>query len=343
MRDNINNINHSNIENINNIDNSINYNINITTERSNLKERFKNNEISEYVMFCISERKDIPKEPGFKFVLCTNVYSGYEFMIDHVHVKFPEKYYDELDNFSIVKIKGKVYEYTRGDKTKDISIEVLDVLDMSNRFLKFNRGMFRLNREPDRNVVENFDKIINKYEDENLYDIIYEQLLILDGQLTNGTYINQGFITGLIMTRYFLNTNLRLLVNQKNALRTASKEALIDIFKILSYLIYGINQGEVFLWRNLLRSLNTVCNYLQGINHDFNNITIDEKEELSKNINKFKIKINQERSTKKLYGTCRTYNKNTGYSYPQDISEFEEGLKFTAMSYLLSKGYYPLR
>lgn len=343
MRDNINNINHSNIKNVNNIDNSINYNINITTERGNLKERFSHSEISEYVMFCISERKDIPKEKGFKFVLCTNVYSGYEFMIDHVHVKFPDKYYDELNNFSIVKIKGKVYEYIRSDKTKDLSIEVLDILDMSNRFLEFNRGMFRLNREPDESTVESFNDIINNYEDENLYDIIYEQLLILDGQLTNGTYINQGFITGLIMTRYFLNTNLRLLVNQKNALRTASKEALIDIFKILSYIIYGINQGEVFLWRNLLRSLNMVCNYLQGIKHDFNNISVNEKKEISININKFKSKINQERSTKKLYGTCRTYNKNTGYSYPQNVIEFEEGLRFTALTYLLSKGYYPLK
>lgn len=325
--------------NINTVDNSITYNITINIDqRGNLKNLHDGKE-HEFVMFCIEEREDIKKVEGTRMVLCTNIYSNYEFITDHAFVTFPEKWYDEFSNYNLIKVKAKVYKYKRGDGTEDYSFIVTSILDMTNRMINLPRGQFLINKYP--NTIEQFDENMSWISDEDLYDIVFEQLMILDTTISNNNNIRQGFISGLIMTRYFLNTQLQLLTNQQKVLRNVSREALIDIFKLLSTIMYSIDKGETYLWRHILQQVNEICNYFQGIKYEFNNRTKEERQIIFNNIKVFanKIIIN---NYKKLHGICKVYNRNIGYLYPSDNKKFEEILRFNALSYLLSKGYFKI-
>lgn len=325
--------------NINTVDNSITYNIMINIDqRGNLKNLHDGKE-HEFVMFCIEERCDIKKVEGTKMVLCTNIYSNYEFITDHAFVTFPENWYDEFSNFNLMKVKAKIYKYKRGDGTEDYSFIVTNILDMTNRMINLPKGQFLINKHPD--TVEYFDNNIELISDEDLYDIVFEQLMLLDTTISNNNNIRQGFISGLIMTRYFLNTQLQLLSNQQKVLRNVSREALIDIFKLLSTIVCSIDKGETYLWRHILKRLNELCNYLQGIEHDFDNMSKNDRNRINANLDIFKIKIGCSEHNK-LFGRCKVYNRNVGYSYPLDKEEFENKLRFNSLSYLLSKGYFKL-
>lgn len=308
-----------------------NFNINID-QRGNLKSRHDGRE-HEFTMFCIEEGQYLQKEKGYRKVLCTNIYSNYEFITDHCFVKFPELWYDTFCNFNLIKVKGIVYEYKRNNETQDYSIEVTEILDMSNRIQEYLKGTFGINKEP--NSVESFDNILKLISNENLYDLVQEQLYLLDTTISTKCYIRQGFISGMITTRYFLNT--QLLVNQQAVLRNSSREVLIDILKIVSYLIYNIDKCEIYLWRHLLKELNKMCNYFQGIKYDFIDRSKDEKQEIFDSLKEFASRINCN-THKKLHGNCKVYNRNVGYIYPKDIDEYEEKLKYSTLSYLLSKG-----
>lgn len=325
--------------NINTVDNSITYNITINIDqRGNLKNLYDGKE-HEFVMFCIEERDDIKKVEGTKMVLCTNIYSNYEFITDHAFVTFPEKWYDEFSNFNLMKVKAKIYKYKRGDGTEDYSFVVTNILDMTNRMINLPKGQFLINKHPD--TVEYFDNNIELISDEDLYDIVFEQLMLLDTTISNNNNIRQGFISGLIMTRYFLNTQLQLLSNQQKVLRNISRESLIDIFKLLSTIMYSIDKGETYLWRHMLKQSNEFCNYFQGIEYDFTNRTKEERQIIFNNLKLFANRIDSG-NYKKLHGICKVYNRNVGYSYPSNKEEFENKLRFNSLSYLLSKGYFKL-
>lgn len=325
--------------NINTVDNSITYNIMINIDqRGNLKNLHDGKE-HEFVMFCIEEREDIKKVKGTKMVLCTNIYSNYEFITDHAFVTFPEKWYDDFTNYNLIKVKAKIYKYKRGDGTEDYSFIVTEILDMTNRMINLPREQFLINKHP--NTIELFDENMNWMSDEDLYDIVFEQLMILDTTISNNNNIRQGFISGLIMTRYFLNTQLQSLVNQQKILRNVSREVLLDIFKLLSTIMCNIDKGEMYLWRHLLNQINKICNYFQGIEYNINNLSRTNRNIINDNLNKFKLKINCLEHNK-LFGRCKVYNRNIGYLYPSDTKEFEEILRFNALSYLLSKGYFKI-
>lgn len=306
-------------------------------QRGNLKDKH-NQEEYEFDMFCIEKAKNLKETEHNVRVLCTNIYSGYEFITDHAFIDFPKSMYDKTWNFSLIKVKGIVYKYKRYNQTEDYSFVVTQLLDMSNRIIGNLNNSFKVTGAVANIREYEFNDILKKFTTENLYDITYEQLLLLDTKLSTYSSINQGFISGLIMTRYFLNTQLQLLVNQKNALRKASREVLIDLIKLFSYVMYEVDKGDVFTWKQFLCSLNLVCNYLQGICYDFEGRTKQQRQTVFENIDDFRNKIGCNESAK-LHKISKTFNGDTGYEYPGNEEYFENILMCRVIDYLIAKRY----
>lgn len=323
---------------------NIHYNFNNENinDRINLKDRLRKG-VFEYEMFCIGVNEKLKKEDNFIMVTCVNIHSKYQFVSDHVHVKFLAKEYGDAMKYNLIKVRGFVYEYTRKDGSKDYGIQVNKTLDFVNR-LPYNitRGCYCLvnkNRFNENfNVIE---RLLIDIPKEQLYDIVNEQLDLLDSTLTTNCNItNQGFVKEYIMTRYFLNTKIQSQTYQTNALYKSNKEVLIDMLQLLSYILYEINNGEIFTWRHIMNKINLFCNYKHGIIFDISeDIDKQRKRIISNNILEFKNKIKEITKNKIMFGLSRAYNKNIGYHYPTDIDKFKYHINEACFIYLYTKGF----
>ena len=196
--------------------NQININVNID-QRGNLKDRFDGQEY-EFDLFGI-QVSNLKKEEGYDKVLCVNVYSNYEFITDHAFVKFPDNFYADDYNYSLIKIIGKVYKYKRADGTEDYSIEVVKIMDICNRMIGIFKNDFGIIKET--GDISEYNILMNMVKEDFLYDIVQEQLQLFDMVVSLKSNVRKGFMTSYLLTRYFLNTQLQAMVNQRIVLREA--------------------------------------------------------------------------------------------------------------------------
>lgn len=337
-----NSANNSSTNDIHGDHNSINNSINITyniivniNQRENLKDK-QDGKTYEFTMFYINEVNYL-KQKGYKFAICTNLCYNYEFMSDHVHVRFRDNMICDYFNLKLITVKGKVYKYKRKDGTYDYAINVEEIIDVSDRICHSNFKIYDKVIDSD-----SFDEIFDNCQKEMLCDMVQNQLSLLDISLAVNGQIRPGFVTGIILTRYFLNTQLRSLVNQQSVLRKARKECLIDIYKLTSYIIYSIDKGEIYKWDKLLSELNLICNYLQGVFINNKERTESDREKIYDNLKSFGEIVGSV-DVKQLQNMNRVYNKNYGFRYPDNKDQFEEELRCRVLRYMLTKGYIKIR
>lgn len=337
-----NEISNSSNNEINGNNNTINNSINITyniivniNQRENLKE-LNNGQSYEFTMMYINQVHYLKKK-GYEYAICSNVCHDYQFISDHVHVRFKYNIISDFFRHKIINAVGKVYKYERKDGTIDYAINVDEIINVSDRlpFCKFNIHDKITN-------IEVFDEVLNNFSDDNIYDIVQNQLTMLDMSLKFDDFqVKPGFISGIILTRYFLNTQLRSLVNQQSVLRNANRDCLIDIFKLTSNILYEMDKCNMYKWCHLISKLNETCNYLQGVE------TLDFKDEkierlVNDNITTFGEKIDFNMHNK-LFRMCKLYNKNYGFNYPENVEEFENKLRERVLCYMVTKGYVKLK
>lgn len=321
-----------------NIDNSVNITYNIIVninQRENLKE-LNNGQSYEFTMMYINQVHYLKKK-GYEYAICSNVCHDYQFISDHVHVRFKYNIISDFFRHKIINAIGKVYKYERKDGTIDYAINVDEIINVSDRlpFCKFNIHDKITN-------IEVFDEVLNNFSDDNIYDIVQNQLTMLDMSLKFDDFqVKPGFISGIILTRYFLNTQLRSLVNQQSVLRNANRDCLIDIFKLTSNILYEMDKCKMYKWCHLISKLNETCNYLQGVE------TLEFKDEkierlVNDNITTFGEKIDFNMHNK-LFRMCKLYNKNYGFNYPENVEEFESKLRERVLCYMVTKGYVKLK
>lgn len=337
------NINNVTMNDKNTITNSFNPSIHIHVEdRSNLKERNDGREY-EYDMFCIGRYKN-DKAPlhGYIRVTCINVHSNYKFITDHIHVNIPEKMFDENDSYSLMKVKGIVYEYTRTNGTKDYSMKVTQILNISNRIMGAYKNTFGVKfNKLDNNVIESCMKILEDLENDQLSELVIREVESIDSLLSAMDMFLPGFISDSIFTYYFLNNKISYLTQQKLCVRYLNNDVLIDLAKLFSTLIKGINDGEIFMWRQLFKKVSEICNVLQGVEKDTSKYTKSKRSDYDKtfdNIREFSNKIDSD-EVKKNFEKIRIRNKDFGYLYPEDVNSFKSELKNNLISYALCRGY----
>ena len=245
---------------------NITYNIVINIDqRGNLEDK-QDGKTHEFTMFFIKEVDNLKKK-GYKYALCTNVYSGHMFLSDHVHVRFNENMICDWFNHKLLNVEGKVYKYKRKDGTFDYAINVDKIANVSERLFTNDYKLFK----GDITNINKFDSLIDNIPNDILYDIVQQQINTIDIPSMMNKDLCPGFLSGIILTRYFLNTQLKALVNQQSVLRNAKRECLIDVLKMLSYIMYKIDDYTFFEWIDVLKGINEVCNYLQGMNLNHNN------------------------------------------------------------------------
>lgn len=317
----------------NNFDNSINITYNFTVnidQRGNLK--YKNDgQVYKFTMYCVDEVEYIYEE-GYVFSVCINVFSDYEFLTDHVHIKFPKSLYCDYHKQKVMTILGKVYEYERGNNTKDYGIEVIDILDIRDRL-----GMLNIHMPINKNNTNKFDEVMDHYKREDIFEMVSHQLAYIDTVITQATNTNPGFVSGFIMTRYFLNSQLQSLVNQRTALQFASKECLIDLYKLLSYIMFMAEDKVLTSWYKLFLHVSKVCNYFQGVYKPFEERTKEERDDIFNNLKEFGKKIGMN-NAKKVQHINTLYNKNIGFIYDENPQLLEKEMKDAVISYMLTRG-----
>lgn len=328
-----------------NIDNSnkiININI---YDRFNLKER-NNGKEYEYDLFCINKYDRCKKSINNHVVVtCINVHSNYKFMTDHIHVNFPEKLYDDSDAYSLMKVKGIVYEYTRTNGTKDYSMIVTEILNRSNRMLGVVKNIFGVKfNKFDRGSIDIYMNKIEEMDNNQLSELVVREVESIDSFLSASDMFFPGFISNSIFTYYFLNTKLDYLEQQKLCVRYLPNEVLIDLGLLFSTVIRGINAGEIYLWRHLFKKVSEICNVLQGVEKDLLMKTKSNRKDydiIDINIKEFSNKIEAEQ-VKKNFTKIRIRNKDFGYLYPENVEEFKDAMKCNLISYALCRGYLQL-
>lgn len=337
------NINNVTMNDKNTITNSFNPSIHIHIEdRRNLKERNDGKEY-EYDMFCVGKYDRCKKSlDGHVIVTCINVHSNYKFITDHIHVNIPEKLFDENDSYSLIKVKGVVYEYTRTNGTKDYSMRVTQILNISNRIIGAYKNTFgvRFNKFSSDDI-ETCMNILEDLENDQLSELVIREVESIDSLLSAMDMFLPGFISDSIFTYYFLNNKISYLTQQKLCVRYLSNEVLIDLGLLFSTLIKGINDGEIFMWRHLFKKVSEICNVLQGVEKDLslrNKSNRKDYDIIDSNIREFSNKIDSD-EVKKNFEKIRIRNKDFGYLYPEDVNSFKSELKNNLISYALCRGY----
>ena len=317
------------------IDNSVNITYNIivnVNQRENLKNKMDGSS-HEFTMFYLNKCNYLHKD-GYEFAICSNICYNYEFMSEHVHVRFKEGIISDFFKFKLVTVSGSVYRYKRKDGTEDYAIDVEEIIDVKDRFICKN-----FNIQQSIKNIDVFDQVLENYPDEILYDMVQNQLSMLDLSFVDiNNNIRPGFLSGIIMTRYFLNTQLKSLVNQQSVLRNANRECLVDVFKLISKILYDVDKHIIYKWEHLMKELNLICNYLQQVTKDVKDRNDDDNKIAFNNLKEFGRKIDCN-NVKKLHGMNAIYNKNYGFSYPENIEEFENELRERVLCYMLTKGY----
>lgn len=327
-------LSNSTIGDNNSFNNSINITYNFTVnidQRGNLKSKH-DGQVYKFTMYCVDE-VDYVYEDGYVFAICINAFSNYEFISDHVHVKFPKSKFCDYHKQRVITIYGKVYDYERGNETRDYGIEVIDILDIKERL-----GVINVNIPLNKKHTDHFEELMEGVTRDRLCEIVERQLTVIDALISQETLVNPGFVSGFIMTRYFLNSQLQSLVNQRTALQFASKECLIDLFKLISYVYFMAEDRALLTWKNVFGKINMVCNYFQGVYKPFEERDKKEEKEINKNLKEFGKKIGIEKH-KKVSHMNNLFNKNLGFTYDNNIPLLEKELKDACISYLLAKGF----
>ena len=353
MKDNTVDINNSSIYgNINNIDNSIDNSVNITNhfnQRINLKERFEKGNIEhEYSAYCVGKFGNKAYK-GCVPITFINIHSYNQFMYDHMHINVPKDWYSELYfNDSIMKFKGTVLPYTRGNGTLDYSIKITEIYtDQTSKRTQINYSnslKFRniILKEEHINELKNY--IINGMLQETLAEFTIRILTLLDSALAsidNSFY--SGFITNFILTQYFLNTSLNEQCNQIYIIRQLDKEILLDLALIISNVImtYNIDSNKLYKYKDLFSYICNICNVLQNINKNCGKYTKGKNSEfieLNSNLNLFGNKINHD-NTNKMFDKIKRRHKDFGFSFPENKEEFENELYVNLIKLLCNLGY----
>ena len=318
---------------IDNSDRSINYTINNFEQRLNLKERYNPDKPIkyEYSAYCVGKY-------GNKLfnncvsITCVNLHSYNLFMYDHIHVNLPIKWYnDSIFDNNIIKFKGIVEEYVRSDGSKDYTIKVTDILCSSNRIIGIYNNSLKL--QPinfSKQFLDSARKVIEEeLSKEIIFEFVIRLLTILDSSLcSQDELFYPGFVSNIILSYYFMNTNLNDLCQQKYLLRQLNKDILLDLGKIVSELIIKINEDKnsLYLWRHLFIKVSEICNVIQKIDKDLskqNKKNRDDYKTVNDNIKLFGEKIDSN-STNKMFNKVKMRHIDFGFSYPESEEELKK-------------------
>lgn len=339
------NIRDINIRDINQIVNNYTTNINVN-ERGLLKER-NNGEKYKYELICIREYKNSKgrKDDGYIRVTCVNVHSNYKFITDHVHLDFPIDKWDEKYNYNAMKVIAVVYEYEKTNgcngKSKDYGLKVEEVLKSSSKINSVFDNVFKLTKydkfnEETFGTFKDYKKCVIDLLDETLVRTLDNQLAKLDSVLSTKDVFYSNFISNTIFTYYFLNHKLDFLVQQRHDLDYLCKDVIMDLLLISSKIMYEIDSGELYTWKDLFQLVNETCNVIQGVvaNPKGMNKKHNKFDELNRNIKAFADKIDS-CEPNKCFEKIRIRNKDFGYSYPTDVEKFNNELWKDLISYMI--------
>lgn len=325
------------------IDNSINITNNFNI-RINLQERAKSGKVYEYTLFCLHEYKQARNVPnGVIRVTCINVHSSNIFVSDHIHIDFPKKMYDDIAfNYSIMKIKAKAYEYTRKNGTKDLGLLVTKI-DSAVNSIGHYEGKYGTKQLPviktdkEKDMRELF-KYLYTIDFSCIYlsELLTKQINYLEGLISVSNQLYSGFISDMILTYYFANEYKQELETKSLYYHYFNRDILIDLIQIMSKIIFKINNGEIFMWRQFMKELNELCNILQGINNNIIKIN-DKNDMINKNIKEFSDKIIST-NVRKIFNKIKRRNEDFEYQYPKDDKKYKEQLHDYVIWYLMSQG-----
>lgn len=302
--------------------------------RVNLESRAKDGKTYEYTLLCLHEyerAKNVPDD--IVRVTCVNVHSDCMFVSDHIHIDFPKKLYDEIAyNYSIMKVKAKAYEYSKG-KNVDYGIKVTKIESAVNRLGHYEgkygtKVLPKIKSDKEKDQREFFKHIyLNESSHEYLIEILSKQINYLEGIITESNQIYSGFLFDMIMTYYFANDYKYELETKSLYIHNLDKEIILELLQLLSKVIFKINNGEIFMWRHLLIEINELCNVFQGIDRSISKTT-----DISKFINKI-----QSVETRKIFDKIKRRNEDYGYQYPKSIDKYKEQLHDYVIWYLLNQ------
>lgn len=257
-------------------------------------------------------------------------------MYDHMHIDVPKDWYSELYfNNSIMKFKGIVNQYKRGNGTEDYSIKITEIYtDQTSKKTLVNHSnslKFRNINLKDEDIIELKDYIINSMFQETLAEFTIRILTLLDSTLAsvdNSFY--SGFITNFILTQYFLNTSLNEQCNQIYIIRQLDKEILLDLALIVSDIImtYNIDSNKLYNYKDLFSYICNICNVLQNIDKDCGKYSRDKFKDyksIKEYIELFGNKI-EHNDTNKMFDKIKRRHRDFGFSFPENKNEFENEL-----------------
>ena len=324
-------------------------NLNYYDQRLNLKERDNGKEY-EYVAYCVGlfKAKCIKSLKNCVPITCVNLHSDYRFMSDHIHINLPQKFYDDsLFENNIIKFRGIVKPYKRGNGSEDYTIMITKVLCTTNRIHGIWNNSIKL--PTNINFTEKFyESCDNWFEEEcsteTISEFVIRMLETIDISLcAQDNMFYPGFVTNIILSYYFLNGKLNDMCQQHYFINQLDREILIDLAKITSFIVIEINKKDnnLYLWKHMFMKLSDVCNVLQGIDKDISLKTKQNKEEykiVNDNINNFIEKIGSENHNK-VFDKLKNRHRDFGFRYPENIEEFNKKLKEDMYKMFYFKGY----
>jgi len=329
--------NHGTMNDMNVIDNSTNITNNYNV-RINLKDRVKNGKTYEYTLFCLYEYKNNKSNLREHIrVTCINIHSENMFVSDHIHIDFPKRLYDEISyNYSVMKVKAKAYKYKRKNGTYDYGLLVTKIESAVNRLGHYTgRYGFKSLLNLNDNQREFYKYIYtNITEHQYLCEILAQQISYLEGIIAENNCIYSGFLFDMLATYYFANDYKQELETKSLYLCNLDREAVIDLMKLFSKIIFKINNGEIFMWRQVMQETNELCNVLQNIDKDI--IKVNSKEI---SVQEFANKIDS-KETRKIFNKIKLRNIDFGYQYPKNINKFKDQLDDYVIWYMFNQNYF---
>lgn len=267
-----------------------------------------------FTMYYLHDSKfknDLPKDHDR--ILCLNVHHEMMFIADHIHVNIPLDLYYEIKHHSILIVEGYVKPYKRINGTEDYNIYITEII--SNRFgienLTDNMFMMRYinftkvehDKYLDKSNFEIFKTMLKRKSKPELDSMLVTLFSMLDNGLGSSNSLPNSFLSNFILTQYFLNERLFELMDHRYFINELSKDSVIDLIKITSWIITRYNNTiwGFDKWLQFFKEVSQVCDFIQGVNINLlSDNTKELKSIMTNNIKEFKKKCKIENNVGSL-------------------------------------------
>lgn len=231
-----------------------------SVERPGLKDLEDNKEY-KFCAYCLGRSQFKSKHDGYDLIIIVNLHQNNKYKSDHIHMHIKQGYYTrDLDN-SIIIFNGIKETYIQDDE-ECYSVIMTKLLDYKKTF-DISDDKFMEYLYSDEELEEEMEKYHKLLIDERR-KILFTMLKNID-MIMYSTGVRDNFVSDFILSQFTFNKDYKLLSLKKQEDIQLSDKGLIQLILLCSRILYTIQNGFIYSYKDLFNEICRIVNVLQGV------------------------------------------------------------------------------